>query len=387
MESLSGSPFSRKMTRMPQDLTFVAGKLRGALAQLPYLPRALGLVRAAAGGWTLLWAVLLVAQGLLPVAAVYLTRALVDSLVGAVGTGGDWATIRPTLILAALMGGVLLLSELLRSAADWVRTAQAELVQDHVSALIHGKSTTVDLAFYESSEYHDHLHRARAEAGYRPVALLENVGGLIQNGITLVAMAAVLIPYGPWLPAALFVSTLPALAVVLRYAVRQHRWRQQTTADERRTGYYDWLMTTGETASELRLFGLGGHFQSAYQALRQRLRGEHLRLVRAQGLAELGAGVIALLIMAACLAWMVWRALLGQVSLGDLALFYQAFYQGQRLMRSLLSGVGQLYYNILFLGNLFAFLDLEIRVLDPPQPRPAPAREGEVRGGTFTLTG
>ena len=83
---------------------------------------------------------------------------------------------------------------------DWVRTVQAEYVQDHISALVHAKSVAVDLAFYESPEYYDHLHRARDDAGSRPLALLESIGGLAQNGITFLAMAIVLMPYGAWLP-------------------------------------------------------------------------------------------------------------------------------------------------------------------------------------------
>jgi ATP-binding cassette subfamily B protein len=43
-------------------------------------------------------------------------------------------------------------------------------------------------------------------------------------------------------------------------------------------------------------------------------------------------------------------------------------------MRSLLLDVGQIYGNSLFLGNLFEFLDLQPRVVDPPAARPAPAR-------------
>jgi ATP-binding cassette subfamily B protein len=95
------------------------------------------------------------------------------------------------------------------------------------------------------------------------------------------------------MPIALLASTLPALVVVLRFALRQHRWRQSVTADERRASYYDWLMTTGEAAAELRLFGLAPHFRSAYQALRARLRGEELRLARMQGAAELQVPVAA----------------------------------------------------------------------------------------------
>ena len=356
----------------------LATRGRTLLDQLPYLPRAFSMVWEATGYWTLTWSLLLLVQGLLPVAIVYLTRWLVDGLVAAVDAGGSWESVRPTLILVALMAAVMLANELLKSVTGWVRTAQSQLVRDHISTLIHEKSVSVDLAFYESPEYYDHLHRARAEANFRPLALLENAGALGRNSITLLAMAAVLIPLGLWLPIALFISTLPALVVVLRYSSRQHQWRLRRTSDERRSWYYDYLLTSGETAAELRMLALGKHFQAAFQALRLRLRQEGLRLARNEGLAEAAARTFALLVTGAALAWMAWRTMQGLISLGELALFYQAFYQGQALMRSLLQNVGQVYANLLFLSNLFEFLDLRPQILDPPQPSrlPAPLAEG-----------
>ncbi|MDA2927264.1 ABC transporter ATP-binding protein/permease [Acidobacteria bacterium AH-259-G07] len=363
---------------MAGKLPTLATRLRALLEQLPYLPRAFALVWAATRYWTLAWAILLVLQGLLPVAIVYLTRWIVDGLVEAVAAGGSWQSVRPTLILVVLMAGVMLANELLTSATGWVRAAQAELVQDHINTLIHEKSVAVDLAFYESPEYYDHLHRARVEARYRPLTLLENAGSLAQNSITLVAMAAVLIPFGLWLPIALLLSTFPALFVVLRYSLRERKWRLRRTADERRAWYYDWSLTSGETAAEIRLFGLGKHFESAFQALRRRLREERLQLARDEGVAQAAARTLGLLVTGAALAWMAWKTMQGLITLGQLALFYQAFHQGQRLMRSLLQNVGRAYANILFLSNLFEFLDLEPQVLDPRKPSkmPAPLMKG-----------
>lgn len=355
------------------DRKTLAAKLQGFLVQLSYLPLAFRLVWKAARGWTLIWAVLLVVQGLLPIAPVYLTRLLVNGLVATIRTGSSWEGIQQLLVPAALMAGVLVLQELLQSLMEWIRTGQAELVQDYLRSLIHEKSVAVDLAFYESAEYYDRLHRARDDASSRPLTLLENVGSLLQDSITLLAMATVLIPYGLWLPLILFVSTLPALYVVLRFNRRYHHWWQQTTTDRRWTQYYDYMLTYDEVAAELRLFGLGSHFQSAYQELRRRLRTENLKLIKDQSLARLGAGVAALLTSGIAMAWMVWQTLQGWITLGDLALFYQAFNQGQSLMRSLLGNVGQIYSNSLFLGNLFEFLDLEPQVVDLPNPLPVPS--------------
>jgi ATP-binding cassette, subfamily B, bacterial len=341
---------------MFSSVVILSGKLRKALVQLPNLPRALALVWQVARPWTTAWIVLLIVQGLLPAAIVYLTKLVVDGVVA--------ADVRRVLTRLLLLGGFLLLMEVVRNAINWVRTVQAELLQDHITSLIHEKSVNADLAFYELSDYYDHLHRARAEARYRPVALLGNLGALLQNSITLVAMGAILIPLGPWLALALVLSTLPAFYVVLHYALAEYQWRQRTTADDRRAWYYDWIMTTAEAAAEIRLFGLGKHFQSTYKGLRGRLRGERLHLTRRQGLAELAASLIALLIVGAALGWMVWKALHGLVTLGELALIYAAFNQGQGLMRTLLENAGQLYGNSLFLGNLFEFLALQPVIAD-----------------------
>jgi ATP-binding cassette, subfamily B, bacterial len=202
---------------------------------------------------------------------------------------------------------------------------------------------------------------------------VESIGGLIQSAITLGTMAAILLPYGAWLTVALVASTLPALCVVLRYRTREHRRWLRTTADERQSWYYDWLLTAREAAAELRLFGLSEQFQAAYREVRRRLRAERIRLGRDEALARLLAGSAALLLTGLVMAWMVWRAVEGQVTLGDLALFYAAFNQGQGLMRSLLESLGQIYSNSLFLCDLFDFLGLKPQVVDPANPVTATA--------------
>jgi ATP-binding cassette subfamily B protein len=150
------------------------------------------------------------------------------------------------------------------------------------------------------------------------------------------------------------------------------------------------VLTYSEFAAEIRQFDLGGYFKETYQQVRRKLRGERLRLLRDESLARLASGLLGLVVTGVVMAWMVWRAFLGQVTLGDLVLFYQAFDRGQLLMRSLLGNVGQIYANSLFLENLFEFLDLQPHVVDPLSPREAPAavREGVTfRDVTFRYPG
>jgi len=329
-------------------------------------------------------------QGVLPIGAVILSRELVDSLVAAAGTGAEWEVVRRPLMLALVMAGLLLTGELIRALTQWVRTCQTELVSDHVRGLIHARAASLDLAFYESSDYFDKLHRARVDAQVRPSALVESMGSLLQSALTLVAMAGVLVTFGWWLPLALLCSTLPAFLVVMRFVVRQHGWFVRTTEDQRRTAYYEQVLTSREAFPEVRLFGLAGHFRQLFLELRQRLRGERLALARSEAGAQVLAGLFALGVMGATLGWMVVQSVRGSVSLGELAMFYQAFSQGQKLMRTLLETVGQIYSNSLFLGNLFEFLGLQPSVLPSHSPVALPARlQGRIdfRSVGFTYPG
>jgi ATP-binding cassette subfamily B protein len=368
----------------------IKSKLNQAVGQLSYLPRTFRLIWSAARGWSVGWAVLLVVQGIVPVALVYLTKLLVDSMVVAIGSRGSWAQVRPALILIIITAAVMILSESLDSASEWVRTAQAELVQDHIKELVHTQSAAVDLAFYESPEFYDGLEQARGEASAKPLALLESFGALLQNGITLLAMAFLLVSYSVWMPVALLISTLPAFYVVFRFDQIYHRWWQKTTEQRRWIQYYDVMLTHSGAAAEVRVFGLGQHFKAIYQKFRRRLRTERLQQMRNQTLARLGAGAAALIVSGLIMLWMGWRAVNGLATLGDLALFYQAFNRGQSVVRTLLGSAGKIYTNSLFVGNLFKFLALKPEIKDPsePLPCPNPLRKGiEFHDVTFRYPG
>ncbi|HQQ61547.1 MAG TPA: ABC transporter ATP-binding protein [Kiritimatiellia bacterium] len=335
------------------------------------------LVWQAARGWTIAWGILLLAQGLTPAAQIYLTKLTVDLLADTAEKQAGMAAFARVWLPVALIGLLWIVSQLLTSLVKWVRAAQAELVQDSIHSLIHDQALRLDVAFYENPESYDLLHRARVDAISQPIALLESFGTLIQNGLTLVVLAAMLASYTPWLPLLLIASALPGLWTVGRSVLRQHQWRIHNTANERRARYYDWLMTDRNSVAEMRLFDLGDYHQGLFKRLRKQLRLGRLGLARDEMKAELIAGAIAWLGGLAGMVWILLRMARGLAKLGDVVLCYQAFQQGQKLLRSLMESTGRIYRSILFLDNLFEFLAIEpdLRSKSNPQPAPVPLRK------------
>lgn len=372
---------------LPNTVRVQLGKFRRSLQRVP---RALQLAWSGAPGWTVASLSLVVVQGLLPALSIVLAKYVVDAAVFAVDAGGESNSLEPLLIYAALLAAVMLLTQILDSVARWVQIAQGEIVGDHLRAMVHRKSAEMDFAYYEMSEYYDELYRVLEESQSRPLALLHSVGGFFRDAIAIVAMGAVLLPYGLWLPVALVLSTIPAFLVLVRYNREYHNWWHSRTEDYRRSQYFDQVLTHGLTAAEVRVFGLRGLFQPAYESIRTLLRSERIALERRQVFVRLFAALIGLVVVASVMVWMGWRVIQGAGTLGDLALFYQAFNRGQNQMRTLLGGIGQMHEHGLFLSHLFEFLDREPTIRRPESARAVPERlvEGvRLKDVTFSYPG
>lgn len=334
--------------------------------------RTLGLLWDASGWLMIAWTGLLALQGVIPVATVWLTKPLVDALTAAVGAGVTREALAPLIGLATALGALLVGGAILGMARQWLGWAQAELVEDHISDLIHAKATQVDMAFYETPEFLDRLYRVRSDSASRPLALLEGGGALLQNSITVIGIGALLLSYGLWIAVVLVVGTLPAFFVVMRANREQHDFWQKRTTDRRRVKYFSDLLTGAPFAAEVRLYALGEHFRDLHRTLRRSLRRDRLSMLRRHTAQRLIAESAAVASAGGTIGWMLWRAFKGLATLGDIALFFQAFRRAQGLVQGLFGSVNQLYSNAMFLENLFEFLDMEPAVVAPAEPAPVP---------------
>ena len=375
---------------MGTDSQILKDKLLTFREQLRLLPRTVGLVWEAAARETIAWTILLILQGALPLFTLYLTKALVDGLVSVLKGGASWQTFQPLLVLVGLTGTVMLLSIGASALASVVRTSLTELMRDCVMLKLQRKAISLDLAVFENAKFHDRLYRAQTAAKYRPLSQVESLGRLLQSFTTIVVLVIAIAPYGLWVPLALFISTVPAIYLLIHERLIEYKWRKKTTEDARRAWYLDWTLTSREAAAEVRVFDLGDHVQEGYESLQSRLRKERLALAKRKSLVDFGVSFLGLLVTVAASGYMVWRAALGVITLGDLALFYGAFSKGQQVLRGFAGNAGELYSNSLFLADLFEFLDLEGEVKKPEATLPIPEFKGSglhFDNVTFTYPG
>ena len=347
-------------------------RLRGALR----IGRAVALVWHSARGWTLASLVLMIVQALVPLAILYLTKLIVDAVAGGIGAEDPTAVFGRVVWLVSAAGLATLLAAACGAVANIIRAHQDQLVTDHVTDTLHCQSAAVDLAYYEDPRYHDTFYRAQQEAPFRPTRIVQSLTGLVQNSISLTALAGLLV-FLHWAVAlVLLAAVLPGIFVKVLHARRLFAWQSRRTETERRAYDYHRILTDAGYAKELRLFDLGGVFRRRHRDLRATLRGERLGLAQTRAVHDLMAQSGAILALFAMLAFFGWQALKGRITVGDLVMYYQAFQRAQTALGAILAALAGLYEDNLFLNHFYGFLDLRPAIARPARPAPVPRPMG-----------
>jgi len=236
------------------------------------------------------------------------------------------------------------------------------LLGQKVNVLILEKALTLDLAHFEDSEFYDKMTRARREASVRPLSLVGRTFGLVKDGLSLVTFGGLLLNFSPIAVFMLMLAAVPAFVAETRFAgaaFRLFRWRVPETREQQ---YLENLIAREDFAMEVKLYQLGETLLNRYRNTFNRLYVEDRDLTVRRSTWSYLLGLISTTTFYATYVWIVWEAIAGRISLGELTMYLVVFRQGQSTFSSILTSVGGMYEDSLYLSNLYEFLEQEISV-------------------------
>lgn len=316
---------------------------------------------------------------LLPVGQAWVGKLIVDAVVTAINTHVGAAAGLRTVLPLLLVEFILLVTQAgntqARTFAEHVLHAQINL---KINARIISKALELDLSHFENAEYYDKLENARREADYRSLQIVNGGFYIIQNALSLVSFGALLFRFSPWLALILFAATIPAFIAQSRYGELHFRVLTWRAPEARKLSYLEYLLTDYNAVKEIKLFGLGEPLLGRYADLFWKFVREDQAIAWQRSWASLGWGLLSTLSYYGAYAWIVWNAVGGLITLGDMTLYLNIFRSSQNMFEAVFSGLSDLYENALFMSNLFAFLELRPQMVVAAHPRPVPK---EIRQG------
>jgi ATP-binding cassette subfamily B protein len=319
-----------------------------------------------------------VIQGLLPLAVLYLTKLLIDAVTeGIKAPSAEASLTRITTILAGL-ASVAVASAMLTVVASLISRIHAQVVTDHMHALLQAKSVEVDLEYYENARYQDTLHRAQQEAPYRPTSILNALLQFGQDAISLLAMGGILWWLHWGVIPVLMLTAIPYFFVRLQQSNRLFAWERERTPLERKAWYVNMLLTQATAAKEIRLFDLGPRLRQWFQDARSVLRRERIALERRWALAGLASQIVGVAGVFGVYSFVAFRTFQGLLTVGDLVMYFQAVQRASGFLEGLGWSLSSLYESNLFLTTLGEFLGIQSRLPESAHPKrfPQPIAQG-----------
>ena len=359
---------------------------RDRLGTLRNLPKLFRLVWRASPSLTLATIGLRLTRAVLPTATLYVGKLIIDAVVGGARQPhpgpnlGDWLAAGRLTHLALLVlveAGLGILSDVLGRASALVGDLLGQRYSDAASLDLMRHAATLDLEQFESPDQQDRLDRARRQVTGRS-AIVQLVFGQVQDAVTVVALAAGFAAYAPWLLVALALALVPAALGELHFNREGYRLAFGRTPERRQVDYLRYLGASVETAKEIKLFALDTFLSDRFAGLSRLLYGETRRLAARRAIwGGLFASLSALSYYAGYAA-ILWRALEGAITIGDLGFLAGSLLRLRSLLEGLLLGVSQVASQAVYLDDLFSFFAIRPAILSPDQPRafPVPIHSG-----------
>jgi ATP-binding cassette subfamily B protein len=334
-----------------------------------YTPRTLALVWKASRGQSVLLGVLTLLSASMPLGIAWVAKAIIDAVVAKSSAETTrWVMVELGLVVS---------QSFVQRGLSLVRSMLGARLSLDVNAMILEKALTLDLRHFEDPEFYDQLTRARREASSRPISVVSETFQLLQNTLTLAGYAALLVRFSGLAVLGLVVAAIPATVSEMRFSHAAFRLRNWRSPEARKLNYLEYVLANDDHAKEVKLFGLGPSLLDRYKSMGETFYREDQKLAVKRTAYGFLLSLVATVAYYGCYVVVAVAAASGAMSLGDMTLYIMAFRQGQQSFQSILTAIGGMYEDNLYMSNLFKYLAIAtdsnaLAPIEAPAP-PAPS--------------
>lgn len=354
--------------------------LRERFDALRNLPPFLRQIWATSPGLTLATLGLRLVRAFLPIATLYVGKLIIDEAVRLVASGNGFGTaveawhsgqLDTLASLLLLEFALAIASDLLGRLISYGDGLLSELFTNATSVRLMEHAATLDLEDFEDPDLQDKLDRARRQTMGR-MNLMSQLFGQVQDAITVISFAAGLLIYAPWLILLLAVALVPAFVGEAHFNALGYSLNFAWTPERRQLEYVRQMGASVETAKEVKIFNLHRFLIAKYRELAERFFLANRALARRRAFWGALLAALGSLGYYIAYAYIAWRTVRGDFSIGDLTFLAGSFRRLRQLLEGLLVGFSQVAGQALYLDDLFSFFEIQPEIVSPANALPIP---------------
>ncbi len=308
-------------------------------------------------------------SALQPLALLYVSKLIIDSIVTVLTRHLPLPTRLWWLVAAEFL--IAVLGNVVTRVIDYLDSLLGDKYTRHVSIQVMKHAAELDVIAYEDPVFYDRLERARVQATDR-LAMIQMLGRLIQQVITTITLSASIIYFSPWLLLLLIAGVLPAFVGESHFAFLGYAKNFRQTPVRRQLDYLRVLGGSKEAAKELKLFGLSKFLTERFTRLSDQVYEENVSLSKRKLMAGALLSIVGSLGYYAAYVYVIWKTVTGALSIGSLYFLAGAILQASTNIQQIFSTLSGVADQALFLTDLLAFFEMQPTIRSKPDALPAP---------------
>ncbi|MGV8026362.1 MAG: ABC transporter ATP-binding protein [Anaerolineaceae bacterium] len=302
-------------------------------------------------------------QGIIPAIQLWISKLLIDSIVNLLSSNVDGQWVKSVSVFIIYQACLTFISSSINTIQTTTFTLLGDLLSNQINLRILQKTNKLDLSFFENAKFYDKMQNAFQQASNRPLGIVTQLFSFFQTLITLLSIIYLLLQLN-WiiLPLIIFTS-LPMMMTQKKYG-EQNYWKlRERTPELRKHSYLNAILTNDRYIKDVRIYHLENYFVNKSQTLFKKFFTENRNFVIKQSLALIYSSIPSIIGWLISASYIIIQATKKLITVGDFSLYLQAISTAQSRILSLINVSSSLYSDILFIRNLFEFLDLPIKDL------------------------
>lgn len=310
---------------------------------------------------TILYFGIVATLGLIPPIQVYLSKSIIDQIISAIQTtrSGHPLSLNNIYLILAIQSILWIIGGLFNRVLDVMRGIQSSKLQHYIDRLCLWKISSLDIAFFESSEFFNKIQRAQSQASVSSQRFLMFLMGFIQEIVTVVSMLYIIWNMNPLFMIILLVLSMPYVYTSGYFAKKRVGLRQGRAGDLRMVNYVGSLLNSRDTIKEIKLFGLRPTLFQRFDNLWNLFITQDKDLSITEQCTQMGLHCLSLIGILCVWVYAIGKTLIGQLTIGSLTMVLQAAKSASDSLAHLFGVGGAFYESSLFLKDLFVLLDLD----------------------------
>lgn len=355
---------------MPQSTEPKSKNWRNRLSALRYVPQLFKLAWKAHFTYATAIVILRMLRSLVPVATLWIGKLIIDTLVVSIGGEKDYRRLWQLLAIEII---IVLVGDLLSRASNLLEPLFTDTFTCYISERLMVHAATLDLKHFEDPSFYDQLERACKQIGLK-LGLMSEIVIIFQELMTLISLGGILFTYNYWLLLLIAVAVLPSFLGETYYATLEYLFVAKWTAARRELEYLLYVGTSNATAKETQLFGFSSWLISRYRRLAQFVRDLYKRFQIRKAAVMTCLSFVGTLGYYAAYAVTLIQAIEGVITLGTLTLLAGSFMKARDSFQRQLNAGSYVYYQALFIKDLFAFFNMRPSITSKPGAPAVPVK-------------